>query len=122
MELGTGGMRLFNKKWLTIKGGSIGPEAGIGHYVGHSFDALVLLLNSGIGNQARGWDRLPPGNESPEFTDSKGSPGFTPVIRGTGTLGEWHQAEEDQLVRWQRYARTDCSIRAVFAEVGGRPL
>ncbi|HIF32743.1 MAG TPA: sialate O-acetylesterase, partial [Planctomycetaceae bacterium] len=49
MGSGTGGMRLFNNEWMTIKGKAIGPEIGIGHHVGHVTDAPVMLLKSCIG-------------------------------------------------------------------------
>jgi hypothetical protein len=72
MGSGLGGMRLFNNEWMTIKGGNIGPEIGIGHYVGHVTDAPVMILKSCIGNRALGWDLLPPDGEGFEFTDAKG--------------------------------------------------
>ena len=31
MGSGTGGMRGFNNEWMTITGGGVGPEIGIGH-------------------------------------------------------------------------------------------
>ena len=42
MGSGTGGTRRLNHDWLTIGGGNIGPEIGIGHHVGHVTDALAL--------------------------------------------------------------------------------
>jgi len=68
MGSGTGGMKLFNNEWMTIKG-NIGVEIGIGHHVGHVTDAPVMILKSCIGNRALGWDLLPPGGEGVEFTD-----------------------------------------------------
>ena len=41
MGSGTGGMRGFNNEWMTIKGGKIGPEFGIGHHIGNAVDAPV---------------------------------------------------------------------------------
>ena len=46
MSSGTGNMKVFNNEWMTIKGGKIGPEIGIGNYVGHVTDAPVLILKS----------------------------------------------------------------------------
>ncbi len=69
MGSGTGNMREFNNEEMTIKGRSIGPEIGIGHYVGHAVDAPVMILKSCIGNRSLGWDLLPPGSESYEFED-----------------------------------------------------
>jgi hypothetical protein len=49
--------------WLGVKGGTIGPEFGIGHVVGDALEAPVLLLKCCIGNRSLGWDLLPPGSE-----------------------------------------------------------
>jgi hypothetical protein len=69
MGSGTGNMKVFNNDWMTIKGRNIGPEIGIGHYVGHATDAPVLILKSCIGNRSLGWDLLPPGSRSFEFEE-----------------------------------------------------
>lgn len=42
--------------------GSIGPELGFGHVMGHYFDEPVLLIKASIGNRSIGWDYLPPGS------------------------------------------------------------
>jgi hypothetical protein len=62
-----GGMQLFNNEWMTIKGGTMGPEFGIGHPVGNAVEAPVMILKSCIGNRSLGWDLLPPGSERFEF-------------------------------------------------------
>jgi len=62
-----GGMQLFNNEWMGIRGGTIGPEYGIGHCVGNAVDAPVMILKSCIGNRSLGWDLLPPGSERYEF-------------------------------------------------------
>jgi len=67
MGSGTGGVRQFRNELLTIEGGKIGPEVGIGHHLGHAIDAPVMLLKSCIGNRSLGWDLLPPGSERYEF-------------------------------------------------------
>lgn len=69
MGSGTGGMKLFNNEWMTIRKGKIGPEIGIGHHLGEAIDAPVLILKSCIGNRSLGWDILPPGSEPFEFED-----------------------------------------------------
>lgn len=50
--------------WLTAENGKgdgkIGPEVGIGNYLGHAIDAPVMILKSCVGNRALGWDLLPP--------------------------------------------------------------
>ncbi len=71
MGSGTGPMREFNNEWMSVKGRTIGPELGIGHYVGHVTDAPVMILKSCIGNRSLGWDLLPPGSKGYEFTDKK---------------------------------------------------
>jgi len=67
MGSGDGPMRVFNNEWLTISGRHIGPEIGIGHYLGEAIDAPVLLLKSCIGNRSLGWDLLPPGSKQYEY-------------------------------------------------------
>lgn len=69
---------LMNNEWMSIKGGTIGPEYGIGHPVANAIDAPVMILQSCIGNRSLGWDLLPPGSEPYEF-EGKMSPGY----RGT---------------------------------------
>ncbi len=56
---GNGASKTHNNEWMTIKG-NIGPEMGIGHYVGHVTKAPVLILKSCIGNRSLGYDLLPP--------------------------------------------------------------
>ena len=59
---GSGPSKTHNNEWMTIKG-KIGPEMGIGHYVGHVTKAPVLILKSCIGNRSLGYDLLPPSAE-----------------------------------------------------------
>ena len=59
---GSGPSKTYNNEWMTIKG-NIGPEMGIGHYVGHVTKAPVLILKSCIGNRSLGYDLLPPSAE-----------------------------------------------------------
>ncbi|MEZ5301992.1 MAG: sialate O-acetylesterase [Verrucomicrobiales bacterium] len=67
----------YTNDWMTVQG-NIGPEIGIGHYVGHVTDAPVMILKSCIGNRSLGWDLLPPGTEAWEH-GGKMQPGY----RGT---------------------------------------
>ena len=60
-------MRVHNNDSLTLKGANIGPEIGIGHYLGHAVTAPVLILKSCTGNRSLGWDLLPPGSKQYEF-------------------------------------------------------
>ena len=59
---GSGPSKTYNNEWMTIKG-NIGPEMGIGHYVGYVTKAPVMILKSCIGNRSLGYDLLPPSAE-----------------------------------------------------------
>jgi hypothetical protein len=74
--------------WMTIQG-NIGPEIGIGHYLGHVTEAPVLILKSCIGNRSLGWDLLPPGSKPYEH-GGKTQPGYrgTPDDPGGDTGGD----------------------------------
>lgn len=98
MGSGDGAMRQFNNEWMKITGGKIGPEIGIGHYVGEATDAPVLILKSCIGNRALGWDLLPPGSEGYEFTDSKGVTWVHPGYKGSPE--RWKKGEEPKPITW----------------------
>src|SRR5210317_1020950 len=56
--------KLRYNDWLTGQNGNgsgkIGPEIGIGSYLGEHIDAPVMILKSCVGNRALGWDLLPP--------------------------------------------------------------
>ncbi|MDB4143074.1 sialate O-acetylesterase [Akkermansiaceae bacterium] len=82
-----------NNEWMTIKG-NIGPEIGIGHYLGHVTDAPVMILKTCIGNRSLGWDLLPPGTV-PWKHDGKMQPGYRgtpedPVGNGEPVEGKWY--------------------------------
>ena len=94
--------------WLTIKGGNIGPEIGIGHHVGHATDAPVMLLKSCIGNRALGWDLLPPGGEGFEFTDAKGVTWIHPGYKGTPE--RWEKGTEPKKINWYAGMQYDGDI------------
>ena len=79
--------------WMTIQG-NIGPEIGIGHYLGHVTDAPVMILKSCIGNRSLGWDLLPPGTEPYEH-NGKIEPGYRgtpedPKGNGEPVQGKWY--------------------------------
>lgn len=108
MGSGTGGMRLFNNEWMTIKGRAIGPEIGIGHQVGNATDAPVLILKSCIGNRALGWDLLPPGSEGFEYTDAKGVTWIHPGYKGTPE--RWEKGAEPKKIKWYAGMQYDGDI------------
>ena len=98
-----GGMRVFNNEWMTIKGKAIGPEIGIGHHVGNALDEPVLILKSCIGNRSLGWDLLPPGSESFEFTgmDSKTKEEKTWVYAGyKESPMKWEKGSKPEPIGW----------------------
>lgn len=118
MGSGLGRMRVFNNEWLTIKGSAIGPEIGIGHYVGHATDAPVLILKSCIGNRALGWDLLPPGSQGFEFTDDKGVTWVHPGYKGTPQ--RWVKGTEPKKIKWYAGMQYDGDIaraKKVLAEL-----
>ncbi len=103
MGSGTGGMRVFNNEWLTIKGRNIGPEIGIGHQLGNAIDAPVLILKSCIGNRSLGWDLLPPGSEQFEqdgmvYAGYKESP------------DKWKKGEKPEPIGWYAGKQYDGDI------------
>lgn len=118
MGSGLSGMRQFNNEWMTIKGRTIGPEIGIGHYVGEATDAPVMILKSCIGNRALGWDLLPPGSEGFEFTDSKGVTWVHPGYKGSPE--RWKKGEEPKKINWYAGMQYDGDIaraKKVLAEL-----
>lgn len=119
MGSGDGGSRLFNNEWLTInKGGKIGPEIGIGHFLGEATDAPVLILKSCIGNRALGWDLLPPGSEGYEFTDSKGETWVHPGYKGSPE--RWKKGTEPKPITWYAGMQYDGDVaraKAVLNEL-----
>ena len=64
-------MNVYRNDWLTISGNKIGIEIGIGHQLGNAVEEPVMVLKSSIGNRGLGWDLLPPGSKSFEYTDPK---------------------------------------------------
>lgn len=62
---------VYRNDWLTVSGGKIGIEQGIGHKLGDAIEEPVMILKSSIGNRGLSWDLLPPGSESWEFVDPK---------------------------------------------------
>ncbi len=123
MGSGTGNMRRFNNEWMTIKGGKIGPEFGIGHYVAHATDAPVMILKSCIGNRSLGWDLLPPGSERFEFEakDRKTGQMKTSVYAGyKDSPDKWEKGTEPKKITWYAGMQYDGDIanaKKVLAEL-----
>jgi len=98
MGSGTGKMRQFNNEWMSMEGeNKIGPEFGIGYYVGHATDAPVLVLKSCIGNRSLGWDLLPPGSQRYEVEEN----GKTMVYAGyKDSPAHWEKGTEPKKIGW----------------------
>lgn len=96
---GPGKNKVRKNDWLTVSGGKIGVEIGIGHHMGQLHDEPVLILKSAIGNRSLGWDLLPPGSPSYEFTDPKD--GKTYVYAGFGQSPlRWEKGTEPKPIGW----------------------
>jgi hypothetical protein len=117
MGSGTGPMRQFNNEWMTIKGGRIGPEYGIGYCLGEATEAPVLILKSCIGNRSLGWDLLPPGSKSYEFED-KGTV-YTYAGYKESPL-RWEKGTEPKPIGWyagMQYDGDVANAKKVLAEL-----
>jgi len=73
--------KLSHNEWMgvntTVKK-TIGPELGIGYELySHSKTTPTMLLKSCIGDRALGWDLLPPGQKSWDYTDPKKNVTYT---------------------------------------------
>jgi hypothetical protein len=108
MSSGTGDMRQFNNEWMTVKGGRIGPEVGIGHCLGYATDAPVLILKSCIGNRSLGWDLLPPGSERYEVEEN----GKTMVYAGyKDSPDKWEKGTQPEPIGWYAGMQYDGDVR-----------
>ena len=95
--------RHFNNEWMTIRG-KIGPEMGIGHYVGNAVDAPVMILKSCIGNRSLGWDLLPPGTPRYEV-DGKEYPGYGETLtKKDRTIVKYDKEKAKTKEIWNWYA------------------
>ncbi len=107
-------MKVYNNNWLTLNGGNIGPEIGIGHYLGHAVTAPVLILKSCTGNRSLGWDLLPPGSKQYEFEGR--------IYPGYGESPEsWAKGTESKPIGWHAGLQYDVDIlnaKSVLADLG----
>ncbi len=123
MGSGANPAREFNNEWMTIKGGKIGPEYGIGHYLGEAIDAPVMILKSCIGNRSLGWDLLPPGSErfEAEEKDRKTGEVKTYVYAGyKDSPDKWEKGTEPKPIGWYAGVQYDgdiASAKKVLAEL-----
>ena len=94
---GRGGVR--RNDWLTVSGGKIGIEQGIGHQLGNTYDEPILILKSSIGNRSLGWDLLPPGSPRHEVVTKDKKTGkkitlVTPAHNDEVRPPSWTKGEE----------------------------
>ena len=101
-----GGMNVMHNEPLKVGKGKIGVEYGFGHKVGDFINEPVMILKSCIGNRALGWDLLPPGSKSFEFT-SKDKTGkeITHVYAGyKETPDRWEKGTKAEPTKYGWYA------------------
>lgn len=114
-SMGSGGGigRILINGWMTVQGGSIGPEHGIGHVLGNAIDAPVMVLKSCIGNRSLGWDLLPPGSERYEYEGH--------FYAGYGeTPDRWAVDSEPEPIGWTAGCQYDgdvASAKAILVEL-----
>ncbi len=102
-----------NNEWMTIPGGKIGPELGIGHKLGNALDEPVMVLKSCIGNRSLGWDLLPPGSEGYEFEskDKKSGEMKTYVYAGYKESPlKWEKGTEPKPIAWYAGKQYDTDV------------
>jgi len=122
------GRGLLNNEWMGIKGGTIGPEYGIGHSLGNAVDAPVMILKSCIGNRSLGWDYLPPGSERFEeggkvYAGYKDRPDSWAVDPAKGKATEpppWLDKNGKPIAWWAglQYDADTADAKKVLAELG----
>jgi hypothetical protein len=113
MGSGTGKSRQINNEWMTVKGGRIGPELGIGHVMGNVTDAPVMILKSCIGNRSLGWDLLPPGSKRYEVEEKDKKTGETKTFVYAGykdSPDKWEKGTEPKKIGWYAGMQYDGDI------------
>jgi len=123
MGSGTNPMNVYKNEWLTVSGNNIGVEIGIGHHLGQTVDAPVMLLKSCIGNRSLGWDLLPPGSEQFEFEEPDPDTGEmkTYVYAGYGeTPLKWEKGTDPDPIGWyagKQYDGDIANAKTVLSEL-----
>ena len=97
------GKGMMNNEWMTVKGGTLGPEFGLGHPLGNAIEAPVMILKSCIGNRSLGWDLLPPGSERYEM-DGKVYAGYK------DSPDSWPKGTEPKPIGWYAGKQWDDDI------------
>ena len=114
---GPGRTSVKRNDWLTVSGGKIGIETGIGHQLGNAIDEPVLILKTAIGNRSLGWDLLPPGSPSYEYDlevkdkATKKLQTKTFVYAGYGqSPDKWEKGTEPKAIGWKAGLQYDGDI------------
>ena len=114
---GPGRTSVKRNDWLTVSGGKIGIETGIGHQLGNAIDEPVLILKTAIGNRSLGWDLLPPGSPSYEYDlevknkATKELQTKTFVYAGYGqSPDKWEKGTEPKAIGWKAGLQYDGDI------------
>ena len=114
---GPGRTSVKRNDWLTVSGGKIGIETGIGHQLGNAIDEPVLILKTAIGNRSLGWDLLPPGSPSYEYDlevknkATKELQKKTFVYAGYGqSPDKWEKGTEPKAIGWKAGLQYDGDI------------
>ncbi|MEC8508313.1 MAG: sialate O-acetylesterase [Planctomycetota bacterium] len=114
---GPGRTSVKRNDWLTVSGGKIGIETGIGHQLGNAIDEPVLILKTAIGNRSLGWDLLPPGSPSYEYDlevkdkATKKLQTKTFVYAGYGqSPDKWEKGTEPKPIGWKAGVQYDGDI------------
>jgi len=114
---GPGRTSVKRNDWLTVSGGKIGIETGIGHQLGHALDGPVLILKTAIGNRSLGWDLLPPGSPSYEYEleikdrKTKEVQKKTFVYAGYGqSPDKWEKGTEPEPIKWKAGVQYDGDV------------
>ncbi len=123
MGSGTNKARQINNEWMTVSGGKIGPELGIGHVMGHVIDEPVLILKSCIGNRSLGWDLLPPDSERYEVQEKVKKTQETKTFVYAGykdSPAKWEKGTEPEAIKWYAGMQYDGDVnnaKKVLAEL-----
>jgi len=106
---GPGKTQVRKSEWLTVSGGRIGVEQGIGHHLGNAIEEPVLILKTAIGNRSLGWDLLPPGSPAYEFQDPSDGKQYT--YAGYGQSPErWETGTVPKPISWKAGLQYDGDV------------
>merc|ERR1711939_1272282 len=109
--------KLKHNEWMTVKGSTIGPELGIANFVAKASNGPVMMLKSCIGDRGLGWDLLPPGSESYEFTHKN----VTYVHAGYHQSPEqWQKGTQPKPIRWmagEQYDGDTSRVKHILANL-----